>query len=257
MSNLQRPSLFGRMRNWAQGLFGRWITNRENASPEVIYEQAIEGRVQQYRDLKSAVAGILYMRNKLEAEISERRAEIARLHDDIRRAVRGGRDEISLTLIANKQALFEELERAESELEACRGEADEAKHNLVRFREEIRTLVREKGQMLATLANARARKRLQQAVEGMSVDAEMAALESVREHIGQMASESQVDRELGGDDDVVDRRRLRAFRNEARVEAARAELDDLKREMGQALPMEIEHTRVPEPATAPVPAATG
>ena len=62
----------------------------------------------------------------------------------------------------------------------------------------------------------------------------MAALESVREHIGRLASESQVDKELGGTaDDVVERRRLRAFRNEARTEAARAELDELKRELGR------------------------
>ena len=125
------------------------------------------------------------MRNKLEAEISERRAEIARLHDDVRRAVRRGQDEIAVTLIAQKQALLDELERSERELEGVRAEAEDAKNNLVRFREEIRALVREKGRMLATLANAQARRRIQQALEGLSVDAEMRALEGVREHIAQ------------------------------------------------------------------------
>ena len=35
-----------------------------------VYEQAIDERTRQYRQLKEAVAGILYMRNKLEAEIT-------------------------------------------------------------------------------------------------------------------------------------------------------------------------------------------
>ena len=208
----ERPGMWSRFRSLAHGLFAGWVRRRENRSPELVYEQAIEGRVRQYRELKQAVAGILYMRTKLEGEIGERRAEIARLHDDIRRAVRGGKEEIAVTLIAQKQSLFEDLERAEADLESVRGEAAEAKNNLVRFREEIRSLVREKGRMLATLANAQARRRLQFALEGMSVDAEMAALESVREHIGRMATEGRIDHELGDDGSL--RRKLRAFRDE-------------------------------------------
>ena len=133
-------------------------------------------------------------------------------------------------MIARKQALFEELERAEQELDGVRGEASEAKENLAGFRDEIRLLVREKGRMLATLANARARRRLQQAIEGMSVDAEMAALESVREHIGRMATEGEIDRELGENSGM--RQRLRVFRDEARQDAARAELAQIRLELG-------------------------
>ena len=82
----------------------------------------------------------------------------------------------------------------------------------MRFREEIRSLMREKGRMLATLANAQARRRLSEALEGLSVDADMRALEGVREHIARLATESTLDREIGGDDGT--RRRLRAIRDE-------------------------------------------
>jgi phage shock protein A len=229
----ERPRMFARFGSLLRGLFSGWVRGRENRNPELVYEQAIEGRVRQYRELKQAVAGILYMRTKLEAEIAERRAEIARLHDEVRRAVRRGQEEIAVSLIARKQALFEDLERAERELDGVRAEADEAKQNLVRFREEIRMLVREKGRMMATLANAQARRRLQLAIDGMSVDAEMAALESVREHIGRLSTEGEIDKELG--DDAGMRHRLRAFRDEARHEAARAELEQIKIELGRNL----------------------
>ena len=230
MSYRNRPSMLARLKSLIGGIFGMWVREREQESPEVVYEQAIGERVRQYRELKEAVAGILYMRNKLEQEINERRVEIARMHDDVRRAVQSGRDEISLTLIGQKQALFEDLERAEEELTTVRSQAEEAKANLVRFREEIRSLVREKGRMLATLANAKARRRLQVAIEGLSVDAEMDALESVREHISRVAMEGELTKEIG-DDGIEMRHRLREFRDEARRESARSELEQLKREM--------------------------
>jgi len=232
MEREQPRGLFARFRHLVRGMFGVWLRRTERQNPAAVYEQAITERTRQYRSLKEAVAGILYMRNKLEAEINERRVEIARLHDDLRGAIRGGQDELSLRLIENKQALMDELERAERELDGVRAEAEEAKANLVRFRDEIRNLTREKGRMLATLANANARRRLNEAIEGFSVDADMKALESVRDHIARVATEGQLDRELGGDD--ASRRRVRAIREDARHDAARRELEELKQNLAHA-----------------------
>jgi len=230
MTYHHRPrSLFGRLRSLVRGMFALWVRDSEHRHPRAVYEQAIHERLKQYRHLKEAVAGILYMRNKLEAEIGERRAEIARLHDDIRRTVRGGRDEVSLSLIAHKQDLMGDLERAERELEEVRRQAEEAKVNLLRFRDEIRQLEREKGRMLATLANAQARQSLQEALEGLSVDADMKALEGVREHIARVATERTLSREMGDDGGL--RARLRAIRDDVKSEGARRELEELKREL--------------------------
>ena len=102
MSN-ERPGMFTRMRSLLRGVFGSWVREKEQEKQEVVYEQAIAERVRQYRELKDAVAGILYMRNKLESEIAERRAEIARLHDDVRRAVRRDDETTSLSLIAQSR----------------------------------------------------------------------------------------------------------------------------------------------------------
>jgi phage shock protein A len=241
----ERPrGLLARFRHLVKGMFAVWIRDGERQNPAAVYEQAIHERARQYRELKEAVAGILYMRNKLEGEIHERRVDIARLHDDTRRAIRRGQDELSLSLIESKQVLMEELERAERELEGLRAEAEEAKANLVRFRDEIRTLTREKGRMLATLANATARRRLTETLDGLSVDADMKALEAVRDHIARVATEGQLDRELGGNDEVT-RRRLRAIRDDVRHEAARRELEELKQSLQ---PREINEPATPVPA---------
>jgi phage shock protein A len=232
-ATIDRPhGMIHRFAHLVRIAFGGWLRRSERRNPAAVYEQAIEDRARQYRDLKEAVAGILYMRNKLEAEIHERRIELVRIEDDVRGGVARGQDDLSLTLIEHKQRLAEDLERAERELETVRSEADEAKSNLLRFREELRSLAREKGRMLATLANAVARRRLSEALEGLSVDADVRALDGVREQIARIATEGQLDRELAGADDGL-RRRVRAIREDARRDAARRELDERKRTLGE------------------------
>ncbi len=247
--SVSRPEgFFARLRSLVSGLFRGWVRDREHERPEVVYEQAIAERVRQYRELKSAVAGILYLRAKLENEITEHRAEIARLHDDARSAVQRNRDDISLTLITRKQQLFEDLERSEAELTVVKEQAEDSKANLIRFREEIRSLVREKGRMLATLANAKARRRLQVAIEGLSTDAELDALEGVREYVTRLTMEGDIDKELG---ETGLRSRLREFRDEARMQSAQSELEQLKLEASvHTLTETSSGIYAPEPAAA-------
>lgn len=240
MSARQR-SLLGRLSALVRGTFGTWIRERESRSPRAVYEQAIAERGRQYRELKRAVAGILYMRNKLEAEIRERRAEIAASHEQVRRAVLRGDDEAALALIERKEGRLADLERAEQELGKVRNEAQEAKVNLTRFREDIRSLEREKLRALATLANAHARRRIRAAFEGLSVESDMQALESVRQHVAELETEERLDGE-GADEGLE--RRLREIRDETRLEGARRELDELKRRLRPSvLPAEVRQPR--------------
>ena len=217
--------LMGLLRGWAGG----WVRDREEQSPRAVFEHAIAERVRQYRELKEAVAGILYMRNKLEAELGNGRQEMARTLEDLRRAVRGGDDQTGLALVHHKRVLAEDIERAEREFQELSRQADEAKRNLLTFREEIRALEREKGRTLASLANARARRRMREALDGLSVDADMRALESVRAHLARLSTEGELDRELDQSADLS--ARIRAIREQASSEAARQELDELKRQL--------------------------
>ncbi len=251
MSEPRNRGLFRRFRNLVTGLFTGWVRDRENENPRAIYEQAIAERTKQYADLKQGVAGILYMRNKLEAEISTRRAEVKQAHEDIARAVQNDDDEVALELISHKESLVEDLERSERELEEVRNEVEGAKGNLVKFRSEIRQLEREKVRMLATLANAKARRRIQEAIEGLSLDGEMRALEQVRENIERLKTEGRLEQELG---DTGLQTRIRQIRRDARDEAAQRELDELKRRMRpEAIdaPSSVTDGRAVEVATRP------
>ena len=218
---------FARLRDLFSGIFSVWMREQEAGSADAVYERVIGERVRQYAELKRAVAGILYMRNKIEGEIRDRRAELARLQTDIARAVGKNDDEVAVVLITQKDSLLQDLERSEKELDEVSAECESAKANLVKFRAEIRNLEREKVRMLAALANARARKRIQEAFEGLSTEGEMRALESVRGEIERMKAESRIDVDM----DSGLEKRVRAIRDEARLEAARRELEELKRRL--------------------------
>jgi hypothetical protein len=57
----------------------------------------------------------------------------------------------------------------------------------------------------------------------------------VRDYISRVATEGELDREIGGNDDVL-RRRLRAIRDDARHDAARRELEELKQNLRPSIP---------------------
>jgi phage shock protein A len=231
----------GRLRNLLSGWFTVWVRDREQAHPRAVYEQAISGRLRRYGELKDAVAGILFLRNKLEGEILERRGEMLRVAADVQRAVRRGDEPASLALVRHKQDLGAELERADRDLGALRGEAETAKENLLRFREEIRALEREKGRALAVWAGAQARRQVHAVLEGLSVEADLRALEGLREHIAKLATEGQLEGELDAGGVAGDGlgARLRAIRDEAREEAARRELAEIQERLRPSLAADV------------------
>ncbi len=223
---------FRRFGGLLDGWFTGWLRDCENAHPRAVYERAIAERQKQYQQLKQGVAGVLYMRNKIEGELKECSRELSLVKLDLERAIRRGLDDVALDLIAQKERLGEELERSEKELEQVVAEVESSKQNLARFRTEIQGLEREKVRALASLANARARRRIQSALAGMSTEAEEAALENVRAEIARLRYEGRLDQEMG---DSGLRARVQAFRNEARCEAHRRELDELKQRLGRSV----------------------
>ena len=229
MNERRGRGFIGRLSGLVTGWLTSWIGDRENGQPRAVYEQAIRERRRQYAELKQGVAGILYMRNKLEAELGERRKELAVLKSDVERAVRGGFDDLALELIGQKERMLEDLERTQKELDEVVAEAGTAKGNLIRYRSELQALEREKVRMLAVLANARARRRIQESMDGLSLDADMEALENVREQIARLRTEGSLERELGAETGL--RARVRALHEEARSDAARSELEELKRRL--------------------------
>jgi phage shock protein A len=240
--------LFARLTNLLRGAFGRWVGEREHRNPGAVYEAAIQERLAQYATLRQAAAGIIYMRQKLERELSQRSEELARVRRQLEIAVERDDDAAALALLARREALSADVGRLTTESGELATEADAATRNLVTFREEIDRLRDERARILVRLANAKARLRLHETLSGLSLEADVQALSEVRDHVNRLVAEANLARD-GGDQALE--KRLRGIRDAEAERAARAQLDELKRARKSALvPMVL----TPQPAAAARPA---
>lgn len=221
-----------RMQNLLRGTLAHWLHRRERRNPEAVYESAIAGRREQYEKLRAAAAGVLYLRGKLAKDLEVKTGELSRLDRQLEVAVDRDDDTVALALIARRDSLRTEITRVESELADLNVEAETAKKNLIAFQGEIARLHEERVRMMARLANAKARLRFQETLSGLSPDADIRALEAVREHIHKLVAEVQVSRDLG-DTDLE--QRLGVIRAAEEDAAARAQLDELKRSRRRVL----------------------
>ena len=106
-------------------------------------------------------------------------------------------DQCALILIRRKHELDGRLRRGcKEELAQLTVEAEDAKKNLVGVQGRNRKAQDREGRMLARLRNAQARVRIQRALEELSYDEDVRALEEVRESIQQMLAQAGVNREI-------------------------------------------------------------
>ena len=226
-----------RLKSLIGGKFSRWLKSREAHDPEAVYEAAISDRIRRYQQLKNAAAGAIYMRNKLERELKQKSAELAEVAEQAGQAADLNEDQCALILIRRKHELEADCERVKEELSQLTVEAEDAKKNLVGFKSEIDKLKTEKVRMLARLRNAQARMRVERALEGLSYDEDLRALQEVRESIQQMLTQSGVNREIHGAEIDQKLEEIRRRNAEAKVQA---ELDELKRRRRPPLvPMDV------------------
>jgi len=191
--------------------------------------------VRRYQQLKAAAAGVIYMRSKLERELKQKSTELTEIAEQAVQAADMNEDQCALILLRRKHELDAECERLKEDLTQLTAEAEDAKKNLIAFKDEIEKLKVEKVRMMARLRNAQARVRIQQALESLSYDEDVRSLEEVRESIAQMLAQAGVNRELHSAE--VDEK-LGEIRSRAAQAKAEAELDEIKRRRRGLVPMD-------------------
>jgi phage shock protein A len=219
--------LFSRFTNWLSGVFGGAMGDLENSRPDAVYEAAIQQRLEKHKELKQAVANIVYLRNKIGDDLRSKQKALDEVLAQLPVAVEDGQDDVALVLIQKKDDLTSSIAALQGDLAQVERQAEEAKAGLVQFQGEIEKLRREKEQMLAARANAQARIKVQETLSGLSVDADVVALENVRTSIKKLEAEADVGAELQGSD--LDGK-LRALREKTATSAAKQQLEEMKRQ---------------------------
>jgi phage shock protein A len=216
---------FSRIGNLWRGFLSLWVSDVERNNPEIAYENAINSMVEKYTGLKRATASIIRRREDLEARHAAQSKELAQTAQDLTVAVETNQDDLALVLIQKKNQLESDVAELEGEMQAAIKDADAAKASLMQVQTEIKKLRSEKDAMLARLQSAKARIRIQEQLEGLSVESEVKALENVREHIKTTVAQANLDKELA---ETSLEKRLAGLRAQSGEVAARQQLEQLK-----------------------------
>jgi phage shock protein A len=216
---------FRRLSNLFSGFLNLWISDVEKEHPEIAYENAINSMIEKYTKLKRATAAIIRRRDELHERFTSQSSELAQISQDLDVAVQTAKDDLGLILIQKKNILEQEVGELKGDLETAGKDADSAKAALLQVQAEIKKLQSEKDTMLAKMESAKARVRIQEQLNGLSVDAEVKALENVRGHIKTTIAEANLGQELA--DTSLDAR-LKALRAQTGEVTARSQLDEMK-----------------------------
>jgi len=217
--------IFGRLGNLWRGFVSLWIADIEKDHPEIAYENAINGMVEKYATLKRATAAIIRRREDTEMRLAEQNKELAQTNLDLNTAVETNQDDLAMVLIQKKNQLDASVAELKAELDVSSKDADTAKASLTQVQSEIKKLKAEKDNMLAKMASAQARIRIQEQLEGLSVEADVKALDTVRDNIKNLAAQAKLGAEL--QESSLDSR-LNSLRKQSGDVTARSQLDQLK-----------------------------
>ena len=217
--------LFSRLANVWKGFLSIWISDIEKEHPEIAYENAINSMIEKYSLLKRTTAAIIRRREEVTDRLATQSKELAQVSADLATAVETGQDDLSLLLIQKKNILEKEVADLKAEAETAGKDADTAKASLVQVQGEIKKLKAERDSMLAKMQSAQARLKIQEQLDGLSVDDEVRALDNVRTHIKNTIAEANLSKELS--DSSLDSR-LAALRSQTGDVTAKQELAALK-----------------------------
>ncbi|MEA2692997.1 MAG: phage shock protein [Acidobacteriota bacterium] len=218
-------SFFARIGNLWKGFLSLWIADIEKDHPEIAYENAINGMVEKYTRLRNATAAIIKRREDIDERYKRATRELAQTDAELSTAVETSQDDLAVVLIQKKNGLTAEIDDMKAELETANKDAESAKSSLLTVQGEIKKLKAERDTMLAKLQSAQARMKIQEQLDGLSVDAEVVALDKVREHIKTTIAEANLGKELA--DTSLDSR-LNALRGQVGDVQAKQQLAELK-----------------------------
>jgi phage shock protein A len=217
--------MLSRLGNLWRGFLRLWISDVEKDHPEIAYENAIDSMIEKYSRLKSATAAIIRRREETGERFKQASAELAQTEAELDTAVDTGQDDLALILIQKKNQLSTEVTEMKVEMESAQKDADSAKQSLLGVQSQIRKLQAEKDSMLAKMQSSQARIKVQEQLDGLSVDAEVKALDNVRQHIKNTIAEANLGKELS--ESSLDSR-LDALRSQVGDVQARNQLAELK-----------------------------
>ena len=224
-------AIVSRLWNLWTGFVALWVTDVEKEHPEIAYQNSIASMTEKYAKLKQASGRIIARRLDIDSQLQAAKAELEKVASQLNAALATNQDDLALVLIQKKNALDEGIAGLQADFTETDKDAEEAKASLLDMKAEIDKLKAEKERMVAKLQSAEARLKIQESLDGLSIDAEVQALAGVREHIKGRVAEAKLGAELRESD--LDQR-LKTLNRSAGAVTARAQLEQMKKAQAAA-----------------------
>ncbi|MBK6999662.1 MAG: PspA/IM30 family protein [Rhodoferax sp.] len=218
-------AILARLSNLWTGFISLWVSDIEKEHPEIAYQNAITSMIDKYSRLKAATGSIIARRQEITSRLETHERDLAAVAADLETALATNQDDLAVVLIQKKNTLEAAITELRTDATQATADADNAKDSLIQVKSEIDKLKAEKDRMLAQMQSAQARIQIQGQLDGLSVDAEVKALGSVREHIKSQVAQASLGAELQASD--LDTR-LNKLRQSSGSVTAKAQLDAMK-----------------------------
>lgn len=224
-------NIFARLSNLFTGILSIFVSDIEKKNPEVAYENAINSMKANYTKLKSAAGAVIRLRDDVSARLHNAKTKQATLANNLQAAMDTNQDDLAVSILQMKAEVDQLVIDLTEEANGAIREADKVKEDMLEMKGAIKRTEDERDQKLAKLAGAKGRIQVANQREGLSVDAEIRALDGVRKHIDNVISEANLGDELHGADLDV---RMKTLQKGASKSTAEAQLAQLKAARNQA-----------------------
>jgi phage shock protein A len=215
-----------RIANLFSGFLSLFVGGVERRNPAIAYENAINALTKKYVALKQATAAVIARRDAIERRLVGEREQLRLTEGDLDSALNQGQDDVAVVLLQRKESLTGEIVELEAEFQESTEDSDEAKTSLNALKAEVTRLKDERDRVIAKLKSAEARIAVQNQLDGLAVDAELKALEGVRENVTHRIAESKLNKELKESNVET---KIATIREIGSKERALKALEDIKR----------------------------
>jgi phage shock protein A len=186
----------GRVWNLIKGFFSLFVSKVEQEHPEIVYQNSIDSLTEKAVKLRQAAASIIRRRDEIEERYENKARESKEVEAQLQVAIQNGDEEVGTLLVEKKDVLDVEIAELQRDMEQARADANDIKSALLKIQAERDKLIAEKDRMVGKLASAQARVKIQEQLEGLSLDSDVKALDNVRTHIKNKIAEANLGKEL-------------------------------------------------------------
>lgn len=191
--------------NLLTGIFGAKLSKLEGENPEAMFESSIKKQVGRLTALKKATAALAVQRTNIKERLTKAKKTLDEVAGSLDLAVEQAAEgdekaeKSALLLIQKQDNLTEEITELEHEFLSADRDYKSALDSVKETEQNIRDLTIEKGKALAKLASSNAKIATQEALSGISNDADIAGLENARKMVKERVAEAELNAELNAD----------------------------------------------------------